>query len=317
MRWQRKRIHQTPASASEAGAVCARPLARRPSTVGELVARALRVVVLAALVVLLVVGVLSLIGGSNPGAGSAARETVRPAWPDDEARAFAIGFARAYATFGPDYQESHQRALEPYLSDELRSSTLVQLPDSGPPQRVTGAIVARTVLVARERALVTVALTIEQRTITTRYLAVPVRRQRQALVVDDLPSWSPPPAKAAGVEEPALEEIPSADRTAIRGVLERFLPPFLAGRSDELDYLEPADRRVAALAQGYAFLELVSFAQEGVDTDRTRTVLAVVRARDQESEAVYTLRYRLALRRGPDGRWLVADLNTTTGGRSS
>jgi hypothetical protein len=224
----------------------------------------------------------------------AARESPGPAaaWPDDEARAFAVDFARAYLGSEP---------VRAFVSPELAATIA---PEYEEPQDVQAATVARTATIDGRHALVTVAATVDS---STRYLAVPVGRDAAGgLAVYDLPSFAPPPARAQ-LPAPRTEPLTGAERSQIEAVLERFFVAFLAGRTDELEYLSPAGTRLAALAQEHELVGLLSLVQAGPGTADAKDVLATVRARDVETTAVYALRYRLRLVRAD--RWYVATIN--------
>jgi hypothetical protein len=74
-----------------------------------------------------------------------------------------------------------------------------------------------------------------------------------------------------------------------------------------LGYLVPAGTRIGALEQEYDLLGLVSVALARPAAGTTRDVLATVRARDVETKATFSLRYRVRLVRGD--RWYVAAIN--------
>jgi len=125
-------------------------------------------------------------------------------------------------------------------------------------------------------------------------------------VVYDLPSFAAPPARGQPAALP-IEPLAGAERAQIEDVLGRFFRAFLAGRADELEYLAPAGVRIGALGQPHELVGLVSVALARPAAGRTREVLATVRARDPQSEAVYSLRYRLRLVRRD--RWYVEAVN--------
>jgi hypothetical protein len=216
------------------------------------------------------------------------------AWPDDEARAFAVDFARAYLTSGSDVAAFAAPELAATIAPEYRE-----------PQAVEAATVARTAAIDARHALVTVAVTLES---GTRHLAVPVGRDDAGgLAVYDLPALAPPPARAH-LTAPAGEPLTGTDRVQIEAVLERFFEAYLAGRTDELEYLSPAGTRLGALAQEHELVGLPSLSQTAPATsDDEKDVLATVRARDVETRAVYALRYRLRLVRAD--RWYVAAID--------
>jgi Conjugative transposon protein TcpC len=232
-------------------------------------------------------------------------------WPDDPARAFAVGFARAYMTFEPKRPSAYARAVERFVAPELAASVLPQFEPDGPGQVVRDATVARVARVDDRRALITVAVTLEAERVSIRYLTVPVARDGQGgLVVSDLPSFAPPPELGRDSAAAELEPLTGAERAEVEDVLSRFFSAFLAGDSAQLEYLVPAGVRIAALEDPHELVAVGSIAQLGGSDGRARTVLASVRARDEASGAVFGLRYRLQLVQGD--RWYVAAVNQTT-----
>jgi Conjugative transposon protein TcpC len=231
-------------------------------------------------------------------------------WPDDEARAFAVEFARAYLSWSPQQPVGYERGLQGFVSPELAPSLIPELADRGPDQAVRAATVARTATVDADRALVTVAATVDGERVATQFLTVPVARDGHGgLIVYDLPSFAPPPARAE-VSVPEVEPLAGADRAAIEDVLTRFFREYLAGAADELAYLVPAGVRIGALGEPHRLAGLVSIAQLGAPDRDGRDVLATVRARDEATGTVYPLRYRVRLVRRD--RWYVAAVNKAT-----
>jgi Conjugative transposon protein TcpC len=229
------------------------------------------------------------------------------AWPDDAARAFAIGFARAYLTLDPAHPDAYARGLERYVTPELADAIVPQFERGDDRQVVQDAAVAETARVDDRHALITVAVSLDA---GTRHLTVPVARDAAGgLVVSDLPSFAPPP-RLAHDAAPALEPLTGSARVEVEDVLTRFFEAFLAGDATQLEYLVPAGVRIGALAQPHELVALASVGQLGAGDARERTVLATVRARDEATGALYTLRYRLRLVRGD--RWYVAAVNQTT-----
>jgi len=230
-------------------------------------------------------------------------------WPSEEARAFAIRFARAYLTYSPRHPEYHDQAIEPMLAADLRANAAISVPEDGPTQTVDQAAVARTQRLDGNRALVTVACVVFGNTVTTRYLTVPVARDgRGGLAVFDYPSFTspPPPASLPADAKGDEESLTGPDAEPIESLLRRFFPVYLSGRGDQLSYFVATGAQVPQLDQSYEVVDLVSVAQEGEQGGPRRRVLAVVRARDHETGAVYTLRYRLELERSD--RWLVKEI---------
>jgi Conjugative transposon protein TcpC len=252
---------------------------------------------------LLLRGAADLLATTEPPPPARGSQAPPAAWPDDEARAFAVDFARAYLGSDRSHVEAgpEPKHLEAFVAPELAATIA---PEYEEPQEVQSATVARTTTLDARHALVTVAATVED---TTRYLAVPVGRDAGgALAVYDLPSFAPPPARAQ-LPAPRAEPLTGAERSQIEAVLERFFEAYLAGRTDELEYLSPAGTRLGALGQEHELVGLLSLSQAGPGTADAKDVLATVRARDVETKAVYALRYRLRLVRAD--RWYVAAIN--------
>jgi hypothetical protein len=279
-------------------------------TGAELLKRIGRALLWCVLLVLLLRGAADLMAVEE--AVPVAREVrpVLPAWPDDEARAFAQDFARVYLGWSPRNLDGYARALAPFVAPELQASVVPELREGGPVQTVQGVTVARTARVDERRALITVAALVAVKQPVLRYLAVPVARDAGGgLVVYDLPSLVAPPAR--GELPPAsLEPMSGTERAEIEGVLNRFFKAFLSGSADELEYLVPAGTRMGALGQPHELVGAVSVALARPASGSTRDVLAAVRARDVRSGVVFSLRYRVRLVRGD--RWYVAAINQAT-----
>jgi hypothetical protein len=238
-------------------------------------------------------------------------QTVATAWPDDAARAFAVGFARAYLSYEPKQPGATARALERFVAPELAASVLPQFEPDGPGQVVRDATVARAARVDARHALITVAVTLDAGRVSTRYVTVPVARDAAGgLVVSDLPSFAPPVQLGRDSGAAELEPLTGVARAEVEDVLTRFFDSFLSGDSVQLEYLVPAGVRIAALEAPHELVAVSSIGQVGAGDGRERTVLALVRARDAASGVVYGLRYRLRLVHGD--RWYVAAVNQTT-----
>jgi hypothetical protein len=283
----------------------------RVSTRGQLLRRVGQGLLWLAVAVVVLRGLASIAGQDRAGE-LRARPAVALAgerFPAAEAQAFAAGFARAYLTFAPGRQEWVSLALEPYVSPSLRDYAGLRVPEEGANQVVEQATVARVERLDDRHALITVAATVANETVTTRYLTVPVGRDgRGALAVYDYPSFGPPPMRAQ-IEEPAAEELPREEARAVEDVLERFFPVYYAGRGGEaeLDYFLPPGRHLRTLEERYRFLGLESVSRPAGAAGAARVVLAVVEVQDAESRARHVLRYRVGLERRD--RWYVRDLN--------
>jgi hypothetical protein len=282
----------------------------RVSARSRLLGSAGRALLWAAVTIVLARGASSLL---LPEPGSAVAPRMAPAaaeerFPGSEGQAFAVGFARAYLTFTPGRQEWVALALKPYLSPSLAEDAGLRVPAEGRGQVVEEATVARVKRLDDRRALVTVAATVANQTVATRYLTVPIGRDaRGGLAVYDYPSLSPPPMRAE-IDEPAAEDLPRGEARAVQDVLERFFPVYFAGRGGEaeLDYFLPAGRHLRTLEERYRFLGLESVSRP-VGAGGARVVLAAVEVQDAESRARHVLRYRVGLERRD--RWYVRELD--------
>jgi hypothetical protein len=255
--------------------------------------------------VLLIRGASDVLAPRAPAVASRAVPAARPAWPDDEAGAFAVAFARAYLSYSPRDPERSARAVRAFVADDVVDAVVPQFGRRTRRQLVSAAMVARTAVVDARHALVTVAVD------DGRYLTVPVARgDGGGLVVYDLPSLAAPPARGR-VEPQLVDPLSGADQDEIRDVLTRFFRAFLAGDARELSYFVPAGVRMGALRRRHELVGDVSVMQApGPARARRRDVVVTVRARDVASGAVFPLRYRLGLVRGE--RWLVTEVNEAT-----
>ena len=263
------------------------------------------------------VGVLLLRGAgdvlaTSPAAPSAqpVRQTAVVAWPDDRARAFAAQFARVYLGYAPGRAAGE---LLTFVAPALTSSVVPQVAQRAARQVVQDTVVAGAERLDARHALVTIAARLSAGgSWSTRFLVGPVAQdERGGMVVYDLPAFAEPPARGR-VEATEHERLTGVDAAAVEDVLGRFFRAFLAGRSDELEYLVPAGDRIEALADPLELLGVDSIAELASGRGRGRWVLATVRARDRQSGAVFALRYRVRLVRGD--RWYVAAINTTRQG---
>jgi len=277
-------------------------------TPAELLRLCGRVLLWCLLALLLVRGAADVLGARDRPAVARQASPVPASWPDDEARAFAVDFTRAYLSYSPRHPDAYLRGLAPFMASDLASSVAPRFAQRNSRQVVLDATVARAERVAAGRALVTVAATLASPGLTTRYLTVPVARDaRDGLAVYDLPSFAPPPAQAQ-VQVSQGEPLVGVQRAQVEDVLSRFFGAFLAGRSHDLEYFAPAGVHIGALAQPFELVGLDSISQLGSAARGRLTVLASVRARDVQTRAVYPLRYLVRLVR--TDRWYVAAVNT-------
>jgi len=269
-----------------------------------------RVALWCVVAILLLRGASDVMAVQEPAPAQLEPRSVAAGWPDDAARAFAVGFARAYLSYEPERPSAYSRGLERFIAPELAASMLPQFEPDGSRQLVRDATVAQIARVDDAHALITVAVTLQAERVSTRYVTVPVARDGAGgLVVSDLPSFAPPPQ--LGRDSAAeLEPLTGSARAEVEDVLERFFAAFLSGDSAQLEYLVPAGVRIAALEDPHELVAVSSVGQLGASDGRERTVLATVRARDAGTGVVFGLRYRLRLVRGD--RWYVAAVNQAT-----
>jgi Conjugative transposon protein TcpC len=231
-------------------------------------------------------------GGDRP-APSASGAGART--PDDRARAFAVGFARAYLIADD--------SLRGYVPEELAARGLPERP-TGEPVAVAAATVAAERRLSADRVLITVACEFEG-SASTRYLAVPVASDAGGrLAVFAQPALVAGPEVAdVVVEEPSPLEGPEA--ASIERLVERFLARYLSsGDAGGLGYLTVAAARIEPAGPDLELVEVVRVGESGPGRRGRRTVLVELRARDGATRAVYPLEYRLDLVRRD--RWYVA-----------
>ena len=257
--------------------------------------------------VLLLRGLASVLEPRQSTPVAQAPRSALASWPDDDARAFAADFARAYLSYSPSDADAYARELQSFAAPELANSIAPEFGEEAQRQSVGSVTVAHTTVVDDRHALVTVAAAVTGETVATRYLTVPVAHDgRGGLIVSDLPSFAAPPARAS-IDAATVEPLAPGERAAIEDVLARFFDAYLAGEARELEYLVPAGKRIGALGQRHELLDVMSVSLAALATGRVREVVATVRARDAATGVTYGLRYRLRLVR--EDRWLVAAVN--------
>lgn len=276
--------------------VARRDATPRPDTVRLPGARtAARGVLWACVALVFVRGLAEIASGTNTsGAGARA---ARHALGDDEARAFAVAFARSYLTVPqPD-------GLERFFADGLRDRAMAIVSPHSPGVQVTQATVAREVSLGSSRALLTVAAWMSDGRLL--YLTVPVAiDDRGGLVVDDLPAFSAPPrhGTAAG-QAPAL--LTGGEEDAIGGLVRRFLSEYIPGHDEAtFGYLLAPGARIAPMTPGLGLLGVEELAELQPGEGRRREVVATVQVRSSQTRTIYTQRYRLTVIHRD--RWYVA-----------
>jgi hypothetical protein len=173
--------------------------ARRAGTLGDLCRRLGRGLLWAGLVVVVVRGVSGIVApeARQASSGSAASET--PTWPDEASRASAVEFAATFferpARGGTD---AWMRALSEFGTPEIADAIVPQLDPHGRSQRVVAAVTSEATALDGRHALITVAVRLPADGPRTVRLTVPIARDEHGgLVVYDLPSLAPEPARAA------------------------------------------------------------------------------------------------------------------------
>jgi hypothetical protein len=282
------------------------PVIRTP---GGFVKRLGRALLWLLVLVLLLRGLASVLEPRDPARVAPASRPAPVPWPDDDARAFAADFARAYLSYSPARPDASASAVRAFASPELADSIAPEYDGKAPAQSVVSVTVARTATLDARHALITVAATIDGAD-ATRYLTVPVARDvAGGLVVSDLPSFAAAPGRAS-LEQQATEPVPVAERAAIEPVVSRFLRAYLAGDASGLEYLVPAGVRISAPALRYELLDVTSLSLAAPASGRERVALAEVRVRDRRGGRVFSLLYRLRLVQRD--RWYVAAVNQAT-----
>ena len=250
--------------------------------------------------VLLLRGLASVLEPRRPATVASAPKPAVAAWPDDEARAFAADFARAYLTYSPEDPDA-SASRDP----RVRGAGAGELGRAGVRR---GCAAARGRVGRRSRA---------SRGSTTRTRWSRSRRRRRgrrgiwrsrsrgmraaAWWSSDLPSLAAPPAR--GVRAGAVAGVAAGgERGPIEDVVSRFLRAYLGGDAGGLAYLVPAGVRIArARAAARARRRDVARVGGAGEGARARAGGDGPRAGRGERGVFYGLRYRLRLVR--EDRW--------------
>ena len=265
------------------------------SSAGSLLRGGGRLALWAAVALLLVRGLASVI------AGPAAREAARApsaSSPEDAASAAAVRFARAYL------EDPSPEALQPFLAAGARIG-------AGRPPSARGAVVAqaevvRSAEVGDGRAVLTVAC--ELRDSRTLYLAVPIVRFRAGEVaVLGAPSIVAVPA-VAGADPERPRPLAGPEAGAIEALVQKFLPAYLSsGSESDLSYLLAPGAEAIPLGGSVELLGISGVSQLGSGEGPRRTLLIAAKVSDPSRGAAYPLAYRLeVVRQG--GRWYVGSV---------
>lgn len=214
---------------------------------------------------------------------------------DQAGAALAVRFARTYI------ERPSPRALAPFLAEGATVG-------SGRSPAGTGAGVAQAEVSATQRLgggreILTVAC--ELRDGRTVYLAVPISRSGAGEVAVTGAPWVVAAPSTAGVAAERLRPIAGTDDAAIRSLVEKFIPAYLAARSPgALSYLLAPGASVVPLAGSLELLGAAgTVSQLGDGEGARRTVVVACRLRDSDSGAVYRFAYRLGVTKS--NRWYV------------
>jgi hypothetical protein len=226
-------------------------------------------------------------------------------WPDDDARAFSVEFARAYLTRTSDPVKDSARVAG-YVSSAISGQVAPAQSDSkAPPVTVATTTVARTQRVSDKRGTVTVAAVTSA---GTRYLTVPVERDKQGgLVVADLPAPAPAPARAQTTERDR-QPLASHVRDTLEPAVTQALRAYLKDDANALRFVTAPGHRIRPVG-GYS-LDTVNSITETRPPTRARRFLAVTAAAKDTARASYLFGFELSLAFQRD-RWLVETVNQT------
>lgn len=276
-------------------------LPRSAGTTEEWARRGFRVLLLAALLVLLLLGLRDIVrpflGEAQP-RGQTVDATA--SYPRDAAQAFAARFALAYLTFDAAHPEQRRLALEQYIAADSGSAdwdgqgkqTAVQALPSGVDAR-DGA-----------HAVVTVAVLVDGGRWV--YLDVPVVADGPRLAVSGTPILLPPPAVAVAAPLADVVDQDPGLSSQLLPYLTAFMRVYAASSQAELAYYAAPGVDLSGLG-GQVTLAGIDALSVEQPSGTERSVVAVVGWTDPANGATLTQRYRLRLLQA-DGKWLVEDV---------
>lgn len=214
---------------------------------------------------------------------------------DPASAAVAVRFARAY------FDDPSPRALAPFMAEG--ASIGAGSPPLGSRPGVTQAELVAVKELGGGEAVLTVAC--DLRDARTLYLAVPISRLGAGGVAVLGAPWIVAAPGRAGVAVERPRPLAGAEASAIRALVEKFLPAYLSGRSArDLSYLLAPGAAIAPLGGSLRMLGSPSaVSQLGDGEGGHRTVVVSGGFRDTAGGAFYRLAYRLELVRR--GRWYV------------
>lgn len=270
-----------------------------PRSRGRLARNAGRVTLWAGVALIFWRGVGEIVS-PRPAAVRPALTSATPSWPDGEARAFAVAYARALLAPGGSRSE-RQAVLARFSSQSLSDQAVPQAPSRSPGAAVADATVAREVPLGDSRAILTVAIFTEAG--RRRYLAVPVARdERGGLAVYDLPWYvSPPPLGVA--EPPAVTPLSGPSQHAVEELARRFLIAYIHDDRGTLAYLVAPGAYVAPIGAGMWVEQIEEIGRLSGSPARGMLLAVTARVRDRMTKTAHRQRFRIKVAHAD--RWLV------------
>jgi hypothetical protein len=273
---------------------------------GELLMqRLLRVLFLAVLLVLLLLGVRDVLRPFVPFLAGRQAPAADPsaAYPREGAQAFATRFALSYETYDGAHPDARQKALAPYLAD---GADLALGWDGNGKQSAVQALPSGIDVQDAREAQVTVAVLIDNGRWV--YLSVPVIAGQSALAVAAAPALVPSPEKAAPTQPgPDLNfQDDSGLSNQLRTSVTTFFSAYARSTTNDLDYYSAPGVHFRGLGGVVDLAELTSLSVAQGPPDR-RVAVAGVRWLDKASGAGFVQPYRLELALYAD-RWLVSQI---------
>lgn len=258
-----------------------------------------RVLLWAAVAVVLIRGVVSIVTPSRSSARPVVAAAPAERFPKDAAVAFGARFVHDYLTYDAAHPDQHRQQMTAYLAQGAD-------PMAGWDGRGTQTVSAVIPVGVEVRSPTLGVATIAAQVGGSRwlYLAVPLSTVEDRLVVADLPSLVPAPAAAATAPDLSVQHVDAELSATLRPVVEAFFRAYAAGSGADLAYFAPAGTAPFGGLNGVVALDSVLDLQvsEGATEREAR---AEVRWADRASGGSVTEVYHLGLVQR-DGRWYVS-----------
>ena len=258
-----------------------------------------RVLLWAAVALVLVRGVLSIAAPNRSSRRPVVATSPAEQFPKDAALAFAGRFVHDYLSFDAAHADEHRREMAGYLpqgADPMAGW------DGKGNQGVSAVIPVTIDIRSASLAVATVAAQVGG----TRwlYLTVPVAVSGGQLAIPELPSLvSSPAASDASSVDMSIAHADAGLSSNLRPVVEAFFRAYAAGSGTDLSYFAPAGAAsVSGLNGVVAFDSLLDL--EVAEGGAEREAAAQVRWSDRASGGSITQIYHLGLTQR-DGRWYV------------